>query len=77
MPDSPGIQYPTIPPEHQNLWDVFKNIFDNLFYLRGITPQKSTVGAKTITLAKITASGTDGSLSWSADGIITAYVEPT
>lgn len=31
----------------------------------------------TITLAKITGGGTDGSITVSADGVITAYVAPT
>jgi hypothetical protein len=36
-----------------------------------------TPGAHTITLAKITAGGTNGSLTWNADGVITAFVDPT
>lgn len=37
----------------------------------------TAVGAHTMTLAKITAGGTNGSLSWNADGAITAFVDPT
>lgn len=36
-----------------------------------------TPGAHTITLAKITGGGTDGSITWNADGVITAFVNPT
>lgn len=34
-------------------------------------------GAHTITLEKITPGGTTGSISWAADGVIAAYVDPT
>jgi hypothetical protein len=34
-------------------------------------------GAHTITLAKITGLGTDGSLIWNAQGVITGFVDPT
>jgi len=40
-------------------------------------PERITVTAHTITLAKITGGGTDGSITWNADGLITAYVDPT
>ena len=35
------------------------------------------VAAHTITLAKITPTGTDGSITWDANGWVTAYVDPT
>lgn len=34
-------------------------------------------GAHTIPLAKLTALGTNGSLTWNAQGVITGYVDPT
>lgn len=39
--------------------------------------QKTSVGAHTITLAKLTPAGTNGSISWNADGCVSAYVDPT
>jgi hypothetical protein len=35
------------------------------------------VGANTVTLAKLTTLGTNGSLTWNADGCITSFVAPT
>jgi hypothetical protein len=37
----------------------------------------TAVGAHTITLAALTGGGTQGSISWNADGTITAFVDPT
>lgn len=34
-------------------------------------------GAHTITLAKITGAGANGSLTWNSEGVITGYVDPT
>jgi len=39
--------------------------------------QASGFGAGTATLAKLTALGANGSISWNADGCITAYTAPT
>lgn len=39
--------------------------------------QSGAVGAGTVTLAKLTPAGTDGSISYNADGCITAVVAPT
>lgn len=39
--------------------------------------QKTAVGAHTITIPKLTSGGTDGSVSWNADGSVSAYVDPT
>lgn len=38
---------------------------------------KGTPGAHTITLLKLTGGGTDGSITWNADGCVTAFVDPT
>ena len=35
------------------------------------------VAAHTITLAKLTVTGTTGSITWDATGRVTAYVDPT
>jgi hypothetical protein len=35
------------------------------------------VAAHTITLLKLTGGGTDGSITWNADGVITGFVDPT
>lgn len=35
------------------------------------------VTAHTITLLKLTGGGTDGSISWNANGVITGFVDPT
>ena len=40
-------------------------------------PAKANIVGATITLAKITGGGTDGSITVSAEGVITAYVQPT
>lgn len=40
-------------------------------------PTKITVAATTIILAKITGGGVNGSITWNADGLVTAYVDPT
>lgn len=37
----------------------------------------TAVGAHTITLAALTGGGTQGSISWNADGTVTAFVDPT
>jgi hypothetical protein len=34
------------------------------------------VAAHTITLAKITLAGTDGSITWNANGVVTGFVDP-
>ena len=39
--------------------------------------QKTAVGAHTITLAALTGGGTQGSISWNADGCVSAFVDPT
>lgn len=39
--------------------------------------QAGGVGAHTITLAKITGGGTNGSITWNADGVVTGYLDPT
>ena len=36
-----------------------------------------TPGVHTITLAKLTGGGANGSITWNADGVITAFVDPT
>lgn len=38
---------------------------------------KSSITGTTLTLAKITGPGTDGSITISAEGVVTAYVAPT
>lgn len=58
-----------------------------LDYLAGVTSAvqtqingkaaKASITSDTIPLAKITGGGADGSISVSADGVITAYVKPT
>lgn len=58
-----------------------------LGYLSGVTSAiqtqitakaaKGTPGAHTITLLKLTGGGTDGSITWNADGVVTNYVDPT
>mgnify|MGYP000959834717 CR=1 FL=1 len=39
--------------------------------------QSSGIGAGTATLAKLNPAGANGSISWNADGCITAYTAPT
>lgn len=39
--------------------------------------QLQAPGAHTIALAKLTLAGTNGSISWSAEGVVTAFVDPT
>ena len=39
--------------------------------------QAESPGAHTIPLAKITGGGADGSITWSADGVVSAFVDPT
>lgn len=39
--------------------------------------EKESPGVHTITLAPITALGTPGSITWSADGVVSAFVDPT
>jgi len=40
-------------------------------------PAKAAITGTTIPLAKITGGGTDGSITVSAEGVVTAYVAPT
>lgn len=37
----------------------------------------SGVAAHTITLAKLTGGGANGSITWNSDGVVTAFVDPT
>lgn len=39
--------------------------------------QATAVGAHTITLAALTGGGTQGSITWNADGTVSAFVDPT
>lgn len=36
-----------------------------------------TPGAHTMTIPKLTGLGANGSITWNADGVVTAYVDPT
>lgn len=38
--------------------------------------QRGAPGAHTITLAALTGGGAQGSITWNADGVVTAYVDP-
>lgn len=39
--------------------------------------EAETPGAHTITLLKLTGGGADGSITWNADGVVSAFVDPT
>ena len=43
----------------------------------GAAQSQSPGGPHTITLAKITGGGTNGSITFNAEGVITAFVDPT
>ena len=69
--NDPGIKYPHH-DEDQNT--VNRNIYDNLTMLRQAI---GSVQAHTIKLAKLTSTGTDGSITFNQYGIITGFVDPT
>ena len=77
-PTRPGIQYPaqfgTLDP---TAIQIIRNIYDNLFYLMQTAVPIRFSKETTLTLAKITVSGTDGSITISPEGTVSAYTAPT
>ena len=55
-------------------------LFDLVFSQIGITASFAKIGGKSVTvvpLAKLTSGGTNGSLSFNADGVLVSKVDPT
>ena len=74
MSDIPGIQRPVNIDDRSTVGIAFRNVYDNLFYLREKTKAVGVSG--TVTLVKLTGGGSNGSITFT-DGVITGFVEPT
>lgn len=74
------MSHTTPPPKSMPLAEVFADgsgEMSNAWYTWALSVGKATEGASgTVTLAKITGGGTDGSLTFS-NGRITAFTQPT
>ena len=78
MADFPNQSVPRFPPDVDGiLRRTIQDIFDRVNFLVTDTAKASGVGAHTITLAKLTVSGTNGFITFNEQGIVTAFQDPT